>query len=215
MVMPGDGRRKPVPTPRAVPPSIPGDEGVRTTEPRPTGRRLVPAYAETTDAKRAAGGDPLAFERLYRGHVGRIHALARRMVGDDVAEDLTQEVFIRAWEKLATFRGDAAFGTWLHRLAVNHLLSRRASLRTQEARTARGEGLFDRVMAPRRRSSGAALDLEGALRKLPSGAREVFVLYDVEGYAHEEIATLMGISVGTSKSQLHRARMLLREYLSS
>ena len=171
--------------------------------------------AETTDVQLAAAGDHGAFERLYRAHVGRIHALARRMVGDDVAEDLTQEVFIRAWEKLATFRGDARFGTWLHRLAVNHLLSRRETVRKQEARTVAGEGLFDRVLAPRRRSSGAALDLEGALRKLPSGAREVFVLYDVEGYAHEEIAGLMGISVGTSKSQLHRARMMLRGYLSA
>jgi RNA polymerase sigma factor (sigma-70 family) len=175
----------------------------------------VQANAETTDAQLAASGDNEAFERLYRGHVGRIHALARRMVGDDVAEDLTQEVFIRAWEKLATFRGDARFGTWLHRLAVNHLLSRRETVRKQEARTAVGEGLLDRVMAPRWRSSGAALDLEGALRKLPPGAREVFVLYDVEGYAHEDIAGLMGISVGTSKSQLHRARMMLRGYLSS
>jgi RNA polymerase sigma-70 factor (ECF subfamily) len=175
----------------------------------------VPAYAETTDAEKAASGDHEAFERLYRGHVGRIHALARRMVGDEVAEDLTQEVFIRAWEKLRTFRGEAAFGTWLHRLAVNHLLSRRTTLRTQEARTATGEGILERAMARRWRSSGTALDLEGALKKLPSGAREVFVLYDVEGYAHEEIATLMGISIGTSKSQLHRARMLLRGYLSS
>jgi RNA polymerase sigma-70 factor (ECF subfamily) len=175
----------------------------------------VQLNAETHDAKLAAAGDQGAFERLYRAHVGRIHALARRMVGDDVADDLTQEVFIRAWEKLGTFRGDARFGTWLHRLAVNHLLSRRETVRKQEARTAAGEGLLERVMAPRRRSSGAALDLEGALRKLPSGAREVFVLYDVEGYAHEEIAALVGVTVGTSKSQLHRARMLLRGYLSS
>jgi len=175
----------------------------------------VQLNAETTDAQLAAAGDHGAFERLYRGHVGRIHALARRMVGDDVAEDLTQEVFIRAWEKLATFRGDARFGTWLHRLAVNHLLSRRETIRRREARTVASEGLLDRVLAPRRRSSGAALDVEEALRKLPPGAREVFVLYDVEGYAHEDIAGLMGISVGTSKSQLHRARMMLRGYLSA
>jgi len=175
----------------------------------------VQSNADTNDAQRAAAGDPQAFERLYRAHVGRIHALARRMVGDDVADDLTQEVFIRAWEKLATFRGEARFGTWLHRLAVNHLLSRRETIRKHEARMAPAEGLLDRVLAPRRRSPGAALDLEGALRKLPEGAREVFVLYDVEGYAHEEIAGLMGITVGTSKSQLHRARLLLRGYLSS
>lgn len=175
----------------------------------------MPAYAETNDAQRAAAGDHAAFERLYRGHVGRIHALARRMVGDDVAEDLTQEVFIRAWQKLPSFRGDAQFGTWLHRLAVNHLLSRRASVRKHDARAEGGEGILERLAAPRRRSSPAALDLEGAMRKLPEGAREVFVLFDVEGYPHEEIAALVGISVGTSKSQLHRARMLLRGYLNS
>lgn len=184
---------------------FPGGTEIRTEK--------VQAQAETTDARRAAAGDHAAFERLYRGHVGRIHALARRMVGEDVAEDLTQEVFIRAWQKLGTFRGDARFGTWLHRLAVNHLLSRRTTVRSQEERSVHGEGILDRIVAPRRRSSAEALDLEEAVGRLPDGAREVFVLYDVEGYPHEEIAELMGIAVGTSKSQLHRARMLLRERL--
>lgn len=179
------------------------------------GSGLVPAHAETTDAKRAAGGDHEAFERLYRGHVGRICALARRMVGEDVAEDLTQEVFVRAWQKLPTFRGDAKFGTWLHRLAVNHLLSRRETERKRDARSVVGDGLWESMAAPVRRSSAEALDLERALARLPGGAREVFVLYDVEGYGHEDIAGLMGISVGTSKSQLHRARMLLRGYLKT
>jgi RNA polymerase sigma-70 factor (ECF subfamily) len=135
------------------------------------------------------------------------------MVGDDVAEDLTQEVFMRAWEKLGSFRGDAQFGTWLHRLAVNHLLTRRETLRRRDARQATGEGILDRFTAPRTRSSADALDLEVAMDRLPDGARQVFVLYDVEGYGHEEIAGFMNISVGTSKSQLHRARMLLRGYL--
>ncbi len=175
----------------------------------------MPAYAEITDAHRAAAGDHDAFERLYRGHVARVYALARRMVGEDVAEDLTQEVFIRVWQKLGTFRGEAQFGTWLHRLAVNHLLSRRATTRKQESRRREGEGILERIAAPIRRRSVVAMDLESALRRLPAGAREVFVLYDVEGYTHEEIAELAGISVGTSKSQLHRARMLLRGYLSS
>lgn len=166
------------------------------------------------DARSAADGDHAAFERLYREHVGRIHALARRMVGDDVAEDLTQEVFIRAWQKLGSFRGDALFGTWLHRLAVNLLLTRRETLRKREARAVSGEGVLERLTATRQRSSAAALDLDAALRRLPDGARQVFVLYDVEGYGHEEIAGLMGISVGTSKSQLHRARMLLRGHLN-
>jgi len=135
------------------------------------------------------------------------------MVGDDVADDLTQEVFIRAWQKLASFRGESRFGTWLHRLAVNLLLTRRETLRKREARAVTGEGVLERIAAVRQRSSGTALDIEGALRRLPDGARQVFVLFDVEGYGHEEIAESMGISVGTSKSQLHRARMLLRGHL--
>lgn len=163
--------------------------------------------------QRAANGDHAAFERLYRGHVERVYALAVRMVDAEAAEDLTQEVFIRAWRKLGTFRGHARFGTWLHRLAVNHILSRREAIRKSEARQAPGDGPLGRLVAPPRRSSGEALDLEAAMGRLPGRARRVFVLYDVEGYSHEEIAGLMGVTVGTSKSQLHRARMLLREIL--
>jgi RNA polymerase sigma-70 factor (ECF subfamily) len=174
----------------------------------------VLAQAESTDVRRAAGGDHDAFARLYRTHVGPVHALALRMVGPDVAEDLTQEVFIRAWEKLATFRGEARFGTWLHRLAVNHILSRRETWARRESRRVGAEGVLDRVVTPLQRNPGLALDFEGAIGRLPEGARQVFVLYDVEGYGHEEIATAMGISVGTSKSQLHRARMLLRGHLN-
>lgn len=176
---------------------------------------MVTAHAETSDVRKAADGDHAAFERLYRGHVDRIHALARRMVDEEAADDLTQEVFIRAWEKLGTFRGDAKFGTWLHRLAVNHILSRRASLRKRQGRIAGGEGILSRLTASRQRRSGVALDLEMALGRLPDGARQIFVLYDVEGYGHDEIAELAGISVGTSKSQLHRARMLLRGHLNA
>ena len=168
---------------------------------------------EATDVQRAADGDHQAFERLYRDHVGRVYALALRMAGDGPADDLTQEVFIRAWEKLGTFRGEARFGTWLHRLAVNLILTRRESLRKREARHVDSEGVVDRLVAPPRRHSGAAMDLDAAVRRLPDGARQIFVLYDVEGYGHDEIAGLMGISVGTSKSQLHRARMLLRRHL--
>ncbi len=136
------------------------------------------------------------------------------MAGVELAEDLTQEVFIRAWEKLRTFRGESRFGTWLHRLAVNHILSRRETWARRESRRVKGEGVVERMRAPERRSSGLALDFEDAVPRLPEGARQVFVLYDVEGYGHEEIAQAMGISVGTSKSQLHRARMLLRAHLN-
>ena len=172
------------------------------------------AHFETVDAKRAANGDHAAFERLYRDHVGRVYALCVRMVDDQSAEDLTQEIFIRAWNKLGTFKGDAQFGTWLHRLAVNHILSRRETQRKREARNAGGE-LLARVMAPTRRSSGHALDLERAIHQLPERARDVFILYDVEGYSHDEIARTLGVSVGTSKSQLHRARMLMRKHLDA
>ena len=182
----------------------------RLSAPRP----VEHARAEADDVRRAAGGDAGAFRRLYDDHVGRVHALALRMIGPEVAEDMTQEVFIRAWEKLSTFRGDARFGTWLHRLAVNHILTAREKHRRRTGRQVADEGVLERAEAPVRRSSGAAMDLEAAVQTLPDGARDVFVLYDVEGYRHDEIAELMGISVGTSKSQLHRARMLLRKQLN-
>jgi RNA polymerase sigma-70 factor (ECF subfamily) len=166
------------------------------------------------DVARAADGDAEAFERLYRATVGRVYALAVRMAGGEAADDLTQEVYLRAWRKLHTFRGDASFSTWLHRLAVNLILSRREASRKREAR----QVSFDRAVDPvatRALSPGVRLDLEAALARLPGGAREVFVLYDVEGYTHVEIAGLLGISPGTSKSQLHRARLLLRRHLSA
>lgn len=189
--------------------------GRKSDEPSTRGTlgQRVPAHFEAADVQRAAQGDHAAFERLYRDHVGRIYALCVRMVDEQSAEDLTQEVFIRAWRKLGSFKGQAQFGTWLHRLAVNHVLSRRETQRKREARQAGGESFLGRVMAPPRRSSGHALDLEQAIGRLPDRAREVFVLYDVEGYSHDEIAHTLGVSVGTSKSQLHRARMLMREHL--
>lgn len=175
----------------------------------------VAAHFEAADVKRAADGDHEAFERLYREHVGRVYAICVRMVDEQSAEDLTQEIFIRAWNKLGTFKGQSQFGTWLHRLAVNHVLSRRETQRKREARNAGGDGILARFTAPSRRSSGHALDLERAIGLLPERARDVFVLYDVEGYSHDEIADTLGVSVGTSKSQLHRARMLMRQHLDA
>lgn len=160
----------------------------------------------------AVRGDSEAFERLYRATVPRIHSLARRMAGESAADDLTQEVYLRAWSRLHTFRGDSRFSTWLHRLAVNLILTRRASLRKQRDRTVSGGGLME-SMAARMGRPGWRLDFEAALAALPDGARDVFVLYDVEGYKHEEIGEMLGIHPGTSKSQLHRARMLLRRHL--
>jgi RNA polymerase sigma-70 factor (ECF subfamily) len=166
-----------------------------------------------TDAALAATGDAEAFERLYRTHVARVHTLARRMVDEDAADDLTQEVFIRAWQKLGTFKGRSTFSTWLHRLAVNLILSRRKTLVRHRDRHVVGDGVFE-TMSGHLTPAGLSMDLEVAMGHLPDGAKRVFVLYDVEGYGHDEIAQSMGISVGTSKSQLHRARMLLRRHLN-
>lgn len=170
------------------------------------------ASSEARDVGLAREGDPDAFERLYRSHVPRIHSLARRMGGPDVADDLTQEIFIRAWRKLHTFRQEAAFGTWLYRLAMNLILSRREQIRRRESRTEAGEGALAGFTS-RDRNPGLKVDMESAVATLPDGARQVFVLYDVEGYSHGEIARMLEISSGTSKSQLHRARALLRERL--
>jgi RNA polymerase sigma-70 factor (ECF subfamily) len=160
----------------------------------------------------AASGDAHAFERLYRTHVGRVYALVRRMLSDDDADEVTQDIFVRAWQKLGTYRGEAAFSTWLHRVGVNVILARRQTLGTQRSRFLEGDEVLDAVPA-RRPGPETALDFEAALAQLPSGAREVFVLHDVEGYRHEEIAEMLGLAVGTSKSQLHRARMTLRRHL--
>ncbi len=186
----------------------------RKDEPHAGARTLVEQLraAGGNDASLAAGGDALAFGRLYHQHCGRVHSLARRMAGEEGADELTQDVFVRAWEKLHTFRGESAFGTWLHRLAINLILARRASWAKRRSRDA-GDAALATLPG---RSAGPELrmDFEKALERLPGGAREVLVLFDVEGYRHEEIAEMLGISVGTSKSQLHRARMRLREHLS-
>lgn len=176
------------------------------------------ATTDVADVHHAAAGDLAAFERLYRRHSARIHSLARRMLGTEEADEATQDAFVRAWEKLGTFRGEAAFSTWLHRLAVNLFLG----MRTREARL-RDRFQEDTTAIESARCSRSAhadqrlylrLELERAIEELPEGARQVFTLYDIEGYRHEEISNLLEITVGTSKSQLHRARMLLRAHLT-
>ncbi|MGE0042206.1 MAG: RNA polymerase sigma factor [Vicinamibacterales bacterium] len=167
------------------------------------------------DVVLAARGDTTAFERVYQAHVPRVHSLARRMAGADAADELTQDVFVRAWQKLGTFRGESSFATWLHRLAVNVIIERFRTLGTARDRFLDdGEAVLDRL--PGSRPGGgydAGMDLEQAIAALPPGARTVFVLHDVEGYRHDEIGSILGVSVGTSKSQLHRARMTLRAAL--
>ena len=165
------------------------------------------------DAALAAKGDAQAFERLYRRHIPRVHSLARRMISVDVADEIAQDVFVRAWQKLHLFRGESSFGTWLHRLAINVMLAKRADLAKQRGRFSDDETIFEHVAA-RPQHHEARMDFDAALARLPDGAREVFVLHDIEGYKHEEIADLLGVTAGTSKSQLHRARMTLREHLA-
>jgi RNA polymerase sigma-70 factor (ECF subfamily) len=160
----------------------------------------------------AAQGDVSAFERVYEAHLSRVHSLVRRMAGDSDTDELTQDVFVRVWQNLRSFRGDSAFGTWLHRLAVNVVIERFRTDAVRRNRLQDGEGLMDSLPAPSR-SRDLAMDFETALEKLPDGARQIFVLHDVEGYKHHEIGTLLEISAGTSKAQLHRARMMLRKHL--
>jgi RNA polymerase sigma-70 factor (ECF subfamily) len=165
-----------------------------------------------SDVALAAGGDASAFERLYRTHVARIHSLTRRMLGSHEADEVTQDIFVRTWQKLGQFRGEAAFSTWLHRLAVNVVIERRRSFAVQRERMTDDPTALDlATVAPPR--ADLTVDFEAAIGQLPPGAREIFVLHDVEGYKHREIASMLDITSGTSKRQLHRARMLLRQHL--
>jgi len=177
----------------------------------------VPKAEFSTDAHNvelAKKGDVEAFERLYRNNLGRVYGLCLRMVADrPLAEELAQDVFVRAWQKLATFRGDSAFSSWLHRLAVNVVLSEQRTRRRRESRIV---AVDDPEVHEKPRPLGpvgASVDLDKAIATLPAGARRVFVLHDVEGHRHQEIADMVGIAVGTSKAHLHRARKLLRKAL--
>jgi RNA polymerase sigma-70 factor (ECF subfamily) len=165
--------------------------------------------------RRAQAGDVDAFEILYREHSGRIYALCVRLKAGDTpdATELMQDVFIKAWRRLETFRGECAFSSWLHRLCVNTMLE---NARSDRRRTARVLSMEDTSLLPGAAQSGnidLKMDMEQAVASLPKGARLAFVLHDIEGYQHQEIAEQLGVSVGTVKAQLHRARRLLRERL--
>ncbi|MEP6992393.1 MAG: RNA polymerase sigma factor [bacterium] len=182
----------------------------------PESAQAAPAYTADPDVGLAAAGDRGAFERLYRLHVTRVYSLCARMVNDRArAEELTQDVFVRAWEKLHLFRGESAFGTWLHRMTVNVVLNDRKTEGRQRSRFEDDEeGEVVGQLTARPHTPGDRMDLEKAIGGLPKGARRVFTLHDVEGYKHEEIAEMLGVTTGATKAQLHRARMLLREALS-
>jgi len=178
---------------------------------------MPPAIAaeqpDTADVRAAAGGDRQAFQRLYRRHAARVHGAVYRLAGYDHAraEDLTQEAFVRAWQKLDSFRGQSAFGTWLYRLAVN------VALMDLRARGADPVGFMDDEQLPDRGETPFCAaerdELERAIGLLPPRARAVLVLHDVEGWKHEEIGLELGMATGSSKAQLHRARSLLRKLL--
>ncbi|HEV2304669.1 MAG TPA: sigma-70 family RNA polymerase sigma factor [Candidatus Acidoferrales bacterium] len=187
-------------------------------------RRIENGELPEADAIRLAQqGDAAAFERLYQLHYRRVYSLCLRMVGNTAeAEDLTQEAFLQLFRKISTFRGESAFSTWLHRLAVNVVLMR---LRKKTG----SETSLEEVTEPDEESGGPRKDfgapdlglsgsidrvnLQRAIDQLPAGYKAVFVLHDVQGYEHNEIAQIMGCSIGNSKSQLHKARMRLRDLL--
>lgn len=176
-----------------------------------------PVASEDELVSRAKNGDQAAYESLYRLHRDKIYGLLWRMSGGQhaLAEDLLQEAFVRAWQKLDLFRGDSRFGTWLHRLAVNVALSdRRSRMRIAGKEVAMDEHVDRTAVGQKDVRADRQADLEQSIANLPERARAVLVLYDIEGYQHAEIAEMTGMAVGSSKAQLHRARKLLREELS-
>ena len=177
--------------------------------------RVPPANSRTQTA------DADAFEALYTEHAGRVYALCLRLTSNPVeARELTQDTFVRAWEALPSFRGDANLTTWLHRIAVNAMLMQRRSNRRRLSRVSLaeddredGDVVPEGSVAPA--DVGSAIDLERAIAALPPGVRRAFVMHDVEGYSHEEIARMTGLAAGTLRAQLHRARQLLIQRLRS
>jgi RNA polymerase sigma-70 factor (ECF subfamily) len=171
-------------------------------------------------ARRCDKGDAGAFEQLYREHAGRLYGLVFRMAGSAAeAEDLLQEVFLQAHRKLGSFRGDSSLGTWLYRLGMNHCLD---YLRGRQVKMGRATDSLDQdgvaeppAPSPAVPTAISRMDLERAISRLPEGCRAAFLLHDVEGFEHREVASILGVSEGTSKSQVHKARMKLRAMLSA
>ena len=180
-----------------------------------------PPARDTSVNARAKAGDIETFEEIYREHAPRVYALCLRLTANPVeARDLTQDTFVRAWEALPNFRGDANITTWLHRIAVNAMLMQRRSTRRRLSRVTLVEDeRDDDDVAPQGSVApadvGSAIDLERAIAALPPGVRRAFVMHDVEGYSHEEIARMTGLAAGTLRAQLHRARQLLIQRLRS
>jgi RNA polymerase sigma-70 factor, ECF subfamily len=181
-------------------------------------RQAAEEPADSELVARARRGDQAAFEHLYRRHVARVHALCLRMTGNAAqAEDCVQEAFVQAWRKLASFQGASAFGTWLYRIAVNEVLGaqRRSRRRVTHLQLVGDEERAEELDYARSlgTEAGERIDVEQAVRALPEGARNVFVLVGLHGYSHEEASATLGVAVGTCKAQLHRARQLLAKRL--
>jgi len=168
-------------------------------------------------AGKIRSGDGTAFEELYQRHAGRLYNLAYRMAGTaNDAEDLLQDIFLLAYRKIGSFRGDSSLGTWLYRLAMNHCLD---VLRSRQARMGHQTDSLDEDAAPVPAAAPALgavsrIDLDRAIGKLPHACRAAFLLHDVEGFGHQEVGAILGISEGTSKSQVHKARLRIRAYLT-
>ena len=166
---------------------------------------------------RISSGDGAAFEELYRQHAGRLYNLAYRMAGTaNDADDLLQDIFLLAYRKLGSFRGESSLGTWLYRLAMNHCLD---VLRSRQSRMGQQTDSLDEDSAAEPAAApvlGAVsrIDLDRAIQRLPSACRAAFLLHDVEGFGHGEVGAILGISEGTSKSQVHKARLRIRAYLT-
>jgi RNA polymerase sigma-70 factor (ECF subfamily) len=167
--------------------------------------------------RQAAAGNSHAFRELYKGNVSRVYAVCLRASQDrDTADELTQEVFVKAWEKLGTFHFESKFSSWLHSIAVNQFLMMKRSEKRFTERVAELSEILTREnpAAKAKHTFDSRIDIEAALEKLPEQARLTFVLHDIEGYKHHEISKLMNIEVGTSKAHLHRARKILRTELT-
>ena len=175
----------------------------------PAQRMRVVASGDVDDVARAARGDPAAFERVYRRHFDRVNTLTRRMLGPDEAEDATQEIFLRAWTKLGSYRGEAAFSTWLHRLALNVLIRRASSVRAVAKAIV---SVADDKIVAEASPLDSLLDIDRALTTLSPDLRAAVVLHDIEGYSHEEIGRLLGISLSAARMRLYRARLALRAF---
>lgn len=174
-----------------------------------------PGLSESDLIRKAQQGNSEAFEWLYQRHVQRIYALCLRMVSDPVrAEELTQDVFVRLWKSLGSFRHESAFTTWMHRLAVNVVVSDMRSAKRRDSRIIHTDTLEDFAREVKEAMPETRMDLEKAIAGLPQGAKEMLVLHDIEGYRYREIAEMLEVAEGTVKSQISRARRLLREVLS-